>query len=147
MDAKNWLINGAISSAVGIAFGIAIFMRGSAVAWFIPYVDSTLVIVMVVLTIAVPIRMAIDAGRDLLTARPPKDVLAQIESTFADAAAPDLDRYDLRVNRLGRTIIVVADAWVDPARTVGDVSTIRDGILARLREQFPHIQLALLFRT
>lgn len=145
VDAKNWLINGAISSAVGLAFGLSIFMRGTALDGLVPYVDSLLVVLVVLISIKTPVSMALDGVADLLSVRPPPEELEALQSRFAEKAEDDFASFRLRVNRLGRTHIVVADVEVDPDLSVTQVDALRSGMQEHMEAAFPHISMAMMF--
>ena len=143
VDSKNWFINGAISSAVGVAFLLAMFLKGSSI---VPYIDSALVLLLVVLTIPVPVRMALDGIGDLLAVRPPDDVMEKISAEFRKLAGDEFRIARVSANRLGRTLILVADAEVDGSRPIAELDALRTEIVARLRESFPHLLAAIEFR-
>lgn len=145
VDAKNWFVNGAISSAVGLAFGFAMVIKGTALDGLIPYIDSSLVVLLVILTVPIPIRMAIEGLGEILAFRPPAPDIESLERAVAETSQPEVERFHIRANRLGRTMIVVVDAEVDAARTVEDLERIRQRIVDRVRLDFPNLQLALLF--
>ncbi|MHC4937569.1 MAG: cation transporter [Planctomycetota bacterium] len=142
VDSKNWFINGAISSAVGLAFLLAMFLEGSPI---VPYIDSALVILLVLLTLPVPVRMALEGVADLLAVRPPLEVLEEITIRFKESAAPDAELTRLRANQLGRTLILVADTEVDAGRPLAELDALRRRIHEKLRDSFPHLEMAVLF--
>lgn len=144
VDAKNWFINGAISSAVGFAFVLAIFLKGSSV---VPYFDSALVILLVLVTIPVPLRMAIEGVGELLAVRPPDEVMTQIDEHLREAVGGKAQLEAVRANRVGRTLFLVADAQVPAGRTIEDLDKLRREVDSRMRESFPHIQMAVVFRS
>jgi len=145
VDAKNWLVNGAISSAVGIAFGIAIAITGTPFDAVVPYIDASLVVLLVILTAPIPGRMAIEGLGELLAFRPPTEDMESLERAISETVLPEVEQFQIRANRLGRTMIVVVDAEVESTRTVEDLERIRRRIVDRAREDFPNLQMALLF--
>ena len=76
-DAENWLVNGAISSAVLLAFLCILLLRGTRFEGFIPYVDPSLVVVVVLISISVPVRMAGRAVMSLLNRAPAPEIVEQ----------------------------------------------------------------------
>jgi cation diffusion facilitator family transporter len=144
VDAKNWFINGAISSAVGFAFVLAIFLKGSSVT---PYIDSALVILLVLVTIPVPLRMAIEGVGELLAVRPPDGEVAQLEARFREALGENGRLTRLRANRMGRTIVVIADAEVEDGRTAAELDRVQRGVEEHMRVSFPHLLMAIVFQT
>jgi cation diffusion facilitator family transporter len=145
VDAKNWLVNGAVSSAVGVAFGLAMLMEGTALDEFVPYVDSSLVVLLVLLTFPIPARMAINGLGELLAFRPPAADMELLERAVSESSQPEVRRVRIRANRLGRTLLAVVDAEVDPARTLDELEQVRQRITDRAGVDFPSLQLALMF--
>ena len=145
VDAKNWMVNGVISSTVGLAFGLALVIRGTSFGWFVPFVDPSLVVVLVLLTLPIPAKMAIAGLGELLAFRPPDADLEAIHRAVSDAALPEIDSFHIRANRLGRTMLVVVDADVDAARTLEELEPVRERVLLRARRDFPTLQIAIIF--
>ena len=90
--------------------------------------------------------MAVSALADLLAVRPPREELDAIAARFHDAIAGEASEIDLRVNRLGRTVIVVANARAAPERTLEELDRVRRTVYETMSEDYPHLKLALLFR-
>ena len=67
-DVKNWGINGAISSVVGLAFGTIFLLRGTRFSFLVPYVDPGLVTLMIVATLPVPLKMVWSSLGELVSA-------------------------------------------------------------------------------
>ena len=69
-DKLNWLVNSVISGAVLAAFCLVMLFERLGWRAVLPYVDSVLVIAVVVLCLGVPVRMASQALRELRMVRP-----------------------------------------------------------------------------
>lgn len=70
VDSKNWFIDGAISSGVAGAFIIAFFIQDTRLDYIIPYVDSSLVILISIFALPIPINILRNGLRELLFAAP-----------------------------------------------------------------------------
>ncbi len=70
-DYENWLINALISSSVLLTFCFLPVARWLGWYQILPYVDSVLVIAVVLFCLSMPIRMARGALRELLNRAPP----------------------------------------------------------------------------
>jgi len=147
VDATNWFVNGAISSAVGAAFLVAMLIRGTSLDSFVPYVDSALVVLLVVLTVPIPLRMAAEGLGELLGYAPPKDV-RETAHTLVDEATRGgpVTGFSLRTLRVGRTVFLLAEARVPGSVTVADVDPVRKKIRKRLEEEAPHLVMDVVFR-
>jgi cation diffusion facilitator family transporter len=138
-DALNWIINGAISSCVLVAFIGMALMRGTALDGLVPYVDPGLVLIVVLISIGAPIRMAWTALMELLNRAPTPEVTAQVR-TIVETALADLPVQALavRVVQPGRTRIVLVHV-VLPRNGVeldlASLDAIRVRATATLQEQ------------
>ena len=56
VDSKNWLIDGLMSVAVGIAFLVAALLAETSYAHLLPYADPAVVIILVVLSLPNPLQ-------------------------------------------------------------------------------------------
>ncbi|HAJ44152.1 MAG TPA: cation transporter, partial [Alcanivorax sp.] len=87
-DFENWLVNALISSGVLLTFCMIPVARFFDRDDIVPYVDSVLVIAVVLFCLSVPIRMAKGAIMELLNRAPPRElrrpVLAAIDAALAD---------------------------------------------------------------
>ncbi len=70
VDAKNWLMDGLISGAVAVAFGIVVLLKSSSFASWVPYTDPAIVILLVLLTLPIPVQI-IRANWNQLLGRAP----------------------------------------------------------------------------
>jgi cation diffusion facilitator family transporter len=108
-DAKNWTVNAAISACVIVAFGTIFLLRGTALEWLTPYVDPIIVLSLVVVFMAVPVRMARQALLELLNRAAPSEVLGRVTEIVDSCTSglPVRERF-VRVVQPGRTRLVSA---------------------------------------
>ena len=150
-DAKNWIVNGAVSSCVLIAFAAIVLIRGTALDFLVPYVDPIVVVTLVVITIGVPVRMAWQALMELLGRTPPAAVVDEVRG-LVEAATADLPVRDLsvRVTQPGRTrqvlvhVVLPEDAPLDGLRALDDV---RARVAERLQAAHAATILDVVFTT
>ncbi len=149
VDAKNWLVNGLISFSVGIAFTIVVFIKGSSFDWFVPYSDSTIVILVVLVSIGVPIQIVIQNLKQLLLAAPSSKIQRELKEILA-ALIEDLpcDRHSLRMTETGQYIYVYL-LWLLPqqetSNKVEDIDRYRAIITQTLREYRENLNLDIIF--
>jgi cation diffusion facilitator family transporter len=138
VDAENWLVNGAISSAVLLAFIAVFFIQNSRFSYLTPYIDPVLVLVVVLISISVPIRMAWKALMELLNRAPSQEVVQGVEQTVQGSLndLPVVESF-VRVVQPGR-IRMVSVHVVLPAdysiAGLGQLDGIRVKVLAALEE-------------
>ena len=110
-DAENWTVNAAISSAVLLAFGGIFLIRETRFSYLVPYVDPALVLIVVLISISVPVRMAWQALMEMLNRTPPQNVVEQVRQIVRkDLAALPYRQLFVRVLQPGRTRIVMVHA-------------------------------------
>ena len=108
-DAENWLVNGAISSAVLLAFVCIIFIEQTSLEYIVPYIDPSLVLIVVLISISVPVRMAGQALMELLNRAPSPEIIQQVEDIVKKCTARlPVRSYYVRVVQPGRTRMVLA---------------------------------------
>ena len=139
VDAQNWLVNGLISFSVGIAFSIVVLIKGSPWEWFIPYSDSTIVIVMVLISLGVPIKIVIDNLKQLLLAAPNPKIEKELKNILT-TVIQDLpcDQYTVRMTQTGQYLYLYI-VWLLPQQdknsTVKQIDEYRN-IVTNALQQF-----------
>ncbi len=141
-DAENWLVNGAVSVAVLLAFISIVFLKGSTLDYLVPYVDPFLVITVVLLFISIPVRMAWQALMELLNRTPPAEILQQVqEAVKACTKHLPVQQLYVRVIQPGRTRMVLAHVVLPSDFQVGGLESL-DALRARTLEVLQQAHLA-----
>jgi len=107
-DAENWIVNAAFSCCVLLAFACILLLRALRLDAMTLYVDPTVVLAVVAISLAVPIRMSSKALMELLSRAPEGDVVKQV-TDVVDARLTDLpvqERF-IRVVQPGRQRMVL----------------------------------------
>ena len=133
-DKLNWVVNSVISAAVLAAFFLVMLFERLGWQTILPYVDSVLVIAVVVLCLGVPVRMASQALKELLNKTPEEAIAVPIRQAVANALA-DTDTQEVRVRmvRPGRLLYVMVHVVLPDASDVS-VST-QDLLRARVDDE------------
>ena len=107
-DAENWIVNAAISSCVLLAFVGIVLLRALGFESLAPYVDPTVVLVVVAISIIVPVRMASNALLALLNRAPKEHVVRQVTEIVDENLAdlPVQERF-IRVTQPGRQRMIL----------------------------------------
>lgn len=134
-DVENWTVNAAISGGVLAGFILASVLSRAGHAGAAAYVDPAMVALVVLVSIAIPVRMALNGLLALLNRAPEGGVVADMEAA-ARGALGDLpvDRVWIRAIRPGRTAYVAVHVLLPP-RTPLDVAEsdrLRGAILSAL---------------
>jgi predicted Co/Zn/Cd cation transporter (cation efflux family) len=148
-DAENWLVNGAISSAVLLAFAAILLIRNTALAFLVPYIDPSLVLIVVTISISIPVRMAWQALMELLNRAPSQPAVQAVEDIVKRCTAMlPVQKLFVRVIQPGRSrmilvhVVLPADYPVDGLPTV---DAIRAATLKQLQAMHPETTLDMVF--
>jgi predicted Co/Zn/Cd cation transporter (cation efflux family) len=151
VDAQNWLVNGLISLSVGIAFGIVVLIKGSPFDWFIPYSDSSIVILVVLASIGVPIQIIIQNMKQLLLAAPSSKIQEQLKKilvTVIEVEDLPCTQYTLRMTETAQYIYVYL-LWLLPQNQEGnkvqEIDQYRTTVTETLREFHENLNLDIIF--
>ena len=107
-DMENWFVNAAISSCVLLAFAGIFVFEGLGLDAVVPYVDPTVVLAVVAVSLGVPVRMAWNALMQLLNRAPGDPVVEEVVG-IVDTSLRDLpveERF-VRVVQPGRQRMVL----------------------------------------
>ncbi len=148
-DSENWIVNGAISSAVLAAFAGIFAIEDTDWAFLIPYVDPGLVMLVCLITIMVPIRMAWRALMELLNRAPEPKVTEQVTQIIRDCTADlPVEQLFVRMIQPGRTRLILAHVVLPadfPIKNLQLLDSYRRKTQAQLLDQHRDTWLDLLF--
>jgi cation diffusion facilitator family transporter len=149
VDAKNWFVNGAISAAVAVAFLVALLAQGTSWEWIVPYVDPVLVCALVVLTLPIPVKMALQGIGEMLHVAPEPAEQQRVRARFdAAVSAYDFEKTMLRMVRVGRYFYLMIHVVLPasfPLTGVGDLDRMRDELKDELRDLHPALVTDIVF--
>lgn len=137
-DKLNWVVNSVISGAVLAAFCLVLVFDHLGWQTLLPYVDSVLVIAVVVLCLGVPVRMASQALAELLNKTPEESVAAPVRQAVARGLA-DVDTEEVRVRmvRPGRLLYVIVHV-VLPEHLPNLSLKTQDALRQRIDQEIRH---------
>jgi cation diffusion facilitator family transporter len=148
VDSKNWLIDGLMSVAVGVAFLIAVFLADSPFDHLLPYADPAVVIILVVLSLPIPFTIIRDNWRQML-GRAPGEAVQQKARTAVQKVLGPSEEYDtkIRLDQLGRLtylqLYVVIKGSLDP--DIDLLDTCRSEIHDALNDEFDNLAFDVIF--
>lgn len=150
VDAFAWMMDGVLSGVVLIAFAL-VWQFGDALGGWLPFVDSWMVIVMVLLMLPVPIRILYRNLLEVLLAAPPIDVQRTIRRAFRDAMLdiPGKD-WSLSITKTGRSIYLHARILIDENQrgaSIEQADVWRELITERMAEFVAEQEFDVVFTT
>lgn len=150
-DVENWTVNTAISVGMFIAFLLAIVLDRFGWVAAARLVDPALVILVVLLTIGVPIRMAYRALMSLLKHSVEGSVVAEAGTIVRDVTVALSPRnLMVRAVRPGRTTYILIHVVLHgekAALTVTQADVLRCAIICRLAEKYASVVADIVFTT
>lgn len=137
-DGENWIVNAAVSACVIVAFAAILLVRGTKLGYLGPYIDSLVVVAVVLFTLSIPVRMAWHALMALLNRAPAADTVSQVRALIEKSLAGlPVEELFVRVIQPGRTRMVLAHAVLPASHRVESLRSLdalRADAQARLRE-------------
>jgi predicted Co/Zn/Cd cation transporter (cation efflux family) len=135
LDAKGWLIGGAISVAVLVGFALAAVMQGGPLDHWTRYIDSTVLLLLTLALLPLPLGSLWQALREVLQLAP--DSLDQRVRDVMTAMVGERGYLDFTsyVAKIGRMRFIDIHILVDASRPLGDmrdVDAVRSDIASRL---------------
>lgn len=149
VDSENWLVNATITSGVLVAFLCVYLVQGTSLKFISPYVDPTLVIAIVMITVSVPVKMAWTAVMEFLNRAPAPDVVLKVKDTLETVLRPlPLQAIQLRITQPGRTRMVLAHVVLPTDFTVerlSDLDAYHRSCQSALQQEYPMTTLDVIF--
>ncbi|MGD8644522.1 MAG: cation diffusion facilitator family transporter, partial [Chromatiales bacterium] len=136
-DAENWLVNTAISAAVLVAFAAMYLIRDTSLDFLVPYVDPIVVLLVVLISISVPVRMAWQALMELLNRTPSPEIVDEVRKIITESTSGlPVEQLFVRVVQPGRTRMVLVHVVLPSDYAPGPLTSLdalRMGTLERLQ--------------
>lgn len=149
VEARDWTVDGCISSAVALTFLVAMLIQDTAWNLYLPYVDPLLVSILAVLIMPLPLRTVFEGVNQLLGIAPEnaldQDIRAAIMAV-AQAQPHPIDRFHLQMMVQGRVLYVFIQVLVPAEFTiqrVQELDALRQqlaGVITNLHP-FPEIDI------
>ncbi len=148
LDIKGWIMAGAITAALLIAFVVGFLVQGTTLEWISPYIDPVILAAVCLFIIPLPISTIRQALADIFLVTPPdlKEHVDTVARAFKEKHG--LLSYRAYVARMGRCreieiyFIVPADA---PARTITEWDALRDEVGELIGDKGPDRWLTVVF--
>jgi len=106
LDARGWLTSGLLSLSLGLAFVLAGFLRGTAYAHLVPYLDPMVLALMTGALIPMPLLACWRAAKEVFGVAP-KDLDEQVRRVAQDVAARHgFLEFRTYVTKTGRALFV-----------------------------------------
>ena len=134
LDVKAWIMSGAITAALLIAFMLGYADQGTPLDWLCPYVDPAVLAAVSIVIIPIPIGTVRQALSDIFLIAP-ADLKAHVDRVAADTVDHGFQSYRAYVAKVGRAMQAELYFIVPknlPARTIEEWDSIRDEVGAAI---------------
>ncbi len=148
LDAKNWLIDGLVSGAVAVAFGVMLLLARSPWDYLIPYADPIIVILLVLAILPIPLQ-TIWQNWMQLAGRAPAAEDQEALKTVVDEVLQDVphEEYHLRPLNIGRLSYVQIYLRLTPEQAeqfgTPQADALRSQLYGQLQEHLPYMAMDL----
>ncbi len=149
VDSKNWFVNGIISLSVAVVFSIVTLIKNTSFAWFVPYADPTIVVVLVLLTFPIPAKVVMESLNQLLLGAPNTALQKRINDLLdvATTKLPCAKRY-LRMTEVGEAMYLHL-YWLLPnderLTSLEAIDAMRHEITNVVKQEFPTVTIDIIF--
>lgn len=147
VDSRLWIIEGVLSAAVFVAFGIGFAFPQSIFGRFENYTDPVLCIMISLFLMREPARILKDSVLDLVDAAPGKKLDAKIRNFAEDSVKKygliGVDR--MKIRQAGRTIFAYVLFKADKNASLGSLEVIRENMNKDMSSVDDRIELVVLF--
>jgi cation diffusion facilitator family transporter len=150
-DADGWIVNASISTAVLLAFITIWMIKGTSLEYLAPYIDPALVLVVVLISLSVPIRMAWTALMSLLNRAASPEINEKITSLVKESLVElPVEEVFVRVIQPGRTTLVLVHIVLPKEYAPEKLRVLdeqRNKTLEPLNKHYQNVVLDMLFTT
>ena len=149
VEAKSWLIDGFMSSAVCIAFVVLVLIEKTSWSVYTPYADPVIVILLVLVAAPIPVMVIRGNLRELLLGAPDREFQEQVRAKIrAETQDLPIENTILRMVKVGRSsylnaYLVVSDSH--KAATLEDLDEVRERIATEVGRVRPPMSVDVIF--
>lgn len=149
LDVKSWLMSALITTALLLAFALALALKGTAAEGLVRYVDPAILALLSLLLLPLPFREAREALAEILVMSPP-EVDAQVREVMnAFIARHGFPAYASYVSKAGRARFIEISVLVpgELARSVTEFDEMRAEIGKAIGGEGPDRWLTVMFTS
>lgn len=147
LDVKSWLMSALVTTALLVAFGIALAIKGTEAEWLVPYVDPAVLALLSLLLLPMPYREARESLTEILGLSPP-GIDARVRAVMAEfIARHGFPAYQSYVSKAGRARFIEISVLVPGSLTlpVAQIDAMRAEIGAAIGDAGPDRWLTIVF--
>lgn len=149
VDVQGWVIGTVLSVAVGLSFGLAIWLKGHGYEDWLPYTDPIVVLILILVILPMPLKVMKDSGLQILRRGAGAEHVKQVEAeilTVMDGEIPHL-ALKTRSLQVGRMVYIQAYIQLEPHTpfTLQDQDAFRDRLYRHFKQQYDYLSLDIIY--
>lgn len=148
LDVRSWIMSGAITAALLVAFVIGMAVEGTRHGWIAPYVDPAVLALVCLVLIPLPVATVRQALADIMLVTPP-DLKAHVDQVAQTMVATHgfvtFRAYVAKVGRAQQIELWFIVPQHAPARTIAEWDALRDAIGNAIGPDSPDRWLTIIF--
>lgn len=148
VDAQNWFINGMISLAVGVSFGIASFLSTTPFKNLVPYADPTIVTILVLIAFPIPVSVILSSLKQLMLGSANEEIQTKVNGLVAEFISQyPFDRYALRMTEVGQVLYLHFYWLLSPDNNISmaEIDQIRLNMIKHITQEYSNITVDIIF--
>lgn len=146
-DAQLWIIEGAISLGVFLAFSLSVYLAKTGWKGYTDYIDPVMSITLSVFLLIKPIRIIRDSFHDLIDASPDaelkKEIVGIVQACAEEQHLKGIKSVKLR--KAGRQLFVNVHFLADNALSLGQTATVKQYAIEKIVQAYPEVDVTVLF--
>lgn len=146
-DAQLWIIEGAISLGVFLAFTLSVYLAKTGWKEYTNYIDPVLSIALSVLLLIKPIKIIRDSFHDLIDASPDvelkKEIMGIVQKCAEEQHLKGIKSVKLR--KAGRQLFVNVHFLADNSLMLGQTATVKQSVVEKIVQAYPEVDVTVLF--
>jgi len=145
-EAKSWLNDTLLSIAILIALLGIIFLPRTSFAFIVPYIDSGMTLLFVLLLLPQFVRQLWENILELLTSAPSVDIQKELDAVIE----PFIEKHNLAgfnaySTKKGRTLYVVVHVYLNKNRTVKTIDKTRKEMIRAIHKYWHYSEIDIIF--
>ncbi len=148
VDAQNWFINGMISLAVGVSFGIATFLATTPLKGLVPYADPLIVTILVLIAFPIPVSVILINLKQLMLGSASEEIQTKVKGLVEEFINQyPYARYALRMTEVGQVVYLHFYWLLSPNHniSVAELDQIRFDMIKHITQEYPNMTIDIIF--
>lgn len=148
VDLQGWVTGGVLSLAVGLSFGLSMWLENTEYKDWVPYTDPLVILVLVLLMLPMPLRVLKENGLQLIGRFENTETSKRIEALVRQELKEDMFiDFQMRYLQLGRSIYIQLYIQMEPDAnfSLQAADEFRNHLYQKLQQQYDYLAVDVIF--